>query len=147
MIWGGMEPKKVASPGSSSSPLKTCSHREVILPNGLPKLLQLHRWNCSWSWSQKNDFTSEVKPCQTGPNSPSFWHLILSEGTSEAMLAWRGDPTRAHGSRRQESMESQPRWPENVGPRVSCSDSNEWINHGRRQLSCWISPSREQVGK
>jgi hypothetical protein len=33
-----MEKKKVASPGSSSRLLKTCSHREAVLPNSLPKI-------------------------------------------------------------------------------------------------------------
>ena len=65
--WDGA--KKVASPGFSSRPLKTCSHRKAILSNGLPKPLQLHRWNCSWSWSKK--MASLVKW------SPAKWGLII----------------------------------------------------------------------
>jgi hypothetical protein len=32
-----MEPKKIASPSCSFRLLKTCSHREAVLPNSLPK--------------------------------------------------------------------------------------------------------------
>ena len=44
--------------------LKSSTCRDV-LPNSSLKQLQVLCWSCSWSWSQKAGFTSEVEPCQT----------------------------------------------------------------------------------
>ena len=69
----------MASPGSSSRPLKTCSHREAILPNGLPN---------SGAEEKKNSFTSKVKPCQIETKIVSLVKPLKT--CSHSDLGWDG---------------------------------------------------------